>query len=90
MRSEFRQTVMTLIFMQERLRGRSRFREMKTFPSTSTSIRVRKKQSSASPGSQTTGSFSLNDVFSSIGTPVMSRNAAISRWYIGLLRDETV
>ncbi len=39
--------------------------------STSTSIFVRRKQSSASCGRQTTGSFSLKLVFRSIGTPVM-------------------
>ena len=42
---------------------------------TSTSIRVRRKQSSASSGRQTTGSFSLNEVFSTIGTPVRSPKA---------------
>lgn len=47
-------------------------------PITSTSIFVRKKQSSASSGRHTTGSFSLNEVFSTIGTPVKSRNALIS------------
>ena len=35
-------------------------------------------QSSASSGRQTTGSFSLNEVFSTIGTPVSARNASIS------------
>lgn len=46
-------------------------------PKTSTSILVRKKQSSASSGRHTTGSFSLNEVLSTIGTPVSSRNALI-------------
>ena len=59
------------------------------FPITSTSILVRRKQSSASFGSQTTGSFSLNEVFSTIGTPVRSRKAldqAVIAW-IGLPVD---
>ena len=47
-------------------------------PRTSTSILVRKKQSSASFGWQTTGSFSLNEVFRTIGIPVNSRNSLIS------------
>src|ERR1700719_4269673 len=42
------------------------------FPITSTSIWVRRKQSSASSGRQTMGSLSLNDVFSTTGTPVRS------------------
>ena len=49
-------------------------------PRTSASILVRRKQSSASSGLQTTGSFSLNEVLSTIGTPVMSLKAAISAW----------
>jgi hypothetical protein len=40
---------------------------------------VRKKQSSASCGVHTTGSFSLNDVLSTIGTPLASQKASISR-----------
>ena len=48
------------------------------FPSTKTSILVRKKQSSASAGLQTMGSFSLKEVLRTIGTPVISRNASIS------------
>jgi hypothetical protein len=47
-------------------------------PITNTSIRVRRKQSSASLGSHTTGSFSLNEVLSTIGTPVSSPKAAMS------------
>ena len=47
-------------------------------PITSTSIFVLKKQSSASTGRHTTGSFSLKDVLSTIGTPVISRKASIS------------
>src|SRR5436305_7414777 len=43
-------------------------------PSTSMSIRVRRKHSSASSGRQTTGSFSLNEVLSTIGTPVRARS----------------
>ena len=50
------------------------------FPMTSTSIFVRKKQSKASSGLHTTGSFSLNDVFNTIGTPVKSLKALISPW----------
>src|SRR5262245_31468402 len=45
-------------------------RSMNQVPSTSTSILVRKKQSNASSGRQTTGSFSLNDVFSTMGIEV--------------------
>src|SRR5205814_473603 len=48
-------------------------------PITSRSIFVRRKQSSAWAGVFTTGSFSLNDVFNTTGTPVASRNASI-RW----------
>jgi hypothetical protein len=48
------------------------FLDITVSPSTRISIRVRRKQSSASSGWQTTGSFSLNDVLSSIGTPVRS------------------
>ena len=47
-------------------------------PSTKTSILVRKKQSSASAGLHTTGSFSLKDVLRTIGTSVSTRNASIS------------
>ena len=44
-------------------------------PMTSTSMCVRRKQSRASCGRSTMGSFSLNDVFSSIGTPLTRSNA---------------
>jgi hypothetical protein len=47
-------------------------------PSTKTSILVRKKQSSASSGLQTMGSFSLKEVLRTIGTSVSSSNASIS------------
>ena len=47
-------------------------------PSTKTSILVRKKQSSASAGLQTMGSFSLKEVLRTIGTSVSWRNASIS------------
>src|SRR5262249_16254608 len=46
-------------------------RSMKVSPRTSTSILVRRKQSIASSGRHTTGSFSLKLVLSSIGTPVI-------------------
>src|ERR1035437_6994128 len=46
---------------------------------TSTSIFVRRQQSSASSGLHTTGSFSLNEVFSTIGTPVSPAKASINR-----------
>ena len=39
---------------------------------------VRRKQSSASSGRCTIGSFSLNDVLSSTGTPVRCSNALMS------------
>src|SRR5215469_1017906 len=55
------------------------WRSIVELPSTSTSIWVRRKQSRASSGLQTTGSFSLNEVLSTIGTPVSSRNASIRR-----------
>ena len=55
------------------------FRVMNELPRTSVSIFVRKKQSKASCGSQTTGSFSVNEVFSTIGTPVRSAKLSISR-----------
>ena len=54
-------------------------REMTVLPITSISILVRRKQSSASSGRQTIGSFSLNDVLSTSGIPVRSRNASIKR-----------
>ena len=43
-------------------------------PSTSTSMRVRRKQSSASSGLQTTGSFSLKLVLRTTGMPVRASN----------------
>src|SRR4051812_947945 len=51
-------------------------RSMNRSPSTRASIFVRRKQSSACFGVHTTGSFSLNDVFSTIGTPVRSQKAS--------------
>ena len=54
-------------------------RSISVSPSTSTSILVRRKQSSASSGWHTTGSFSLKVVLSTIGTPVSSRKASIRR-----------
>ena len=55
------------------------YRSMKVSPSTSTSIFVRRKQSIASSGLHTTGSFSLKLVLSTIGTPVISPKVWISR-----------
>src|SRR5215469_722494 len=49
-------------------------------PRTSASICVRSKQSMASSGLQTIGSLSLNEVFSTTGTPVSSANAEINAW----------
>lgn len=49
-------------------------------PMTRTSILVRAKQSKASSGRLTTGSFSLNEVLRTIGTPVSSLNAEIRAW----------
>src|SRR5207253_1521482 len=49
--------------------GESDHRSMKVSPRTSTSILVRRKQSIASSGLHTTGSFSLKLVLSTIGTP---------------------
>ncbi len=46
-------------------------------PRTRRSILVRRKQSSASSGRQTIGSFSLKLVFKRIGTPVFRSKAAI-------------
>ena len=54
-------------------------RQTNQLPSASKSILVRRKQSIASCGRQTTGSFSLKDVFRIIGTPVSARNASIRR-----------
>lgn len=48
------------------------WRRTKTPSSTSTSMRVRRKQSRAWRGVQTIGSFSLKEVLSTIGTPVRS------------------
>ena len=39
----------------------------------------------ASSGVFTTGSFSLNDVFRTTGTPVLRSNAWISAQYFGLV-----
>src|SRR5213079_1335934 len=58
--------------------GERDHRAIRVSPRTRTSIRVRRKQSMASSGLQTTGSFSLKLVFSTMGTPVMSRNDWIS------------
>src|SRR3954464_9880751 len=52
-------------------------------PMTSTSMWVRRKQSSASAGRSTIGSFSLKDVFSSMGTPLTRSNALIRFQYRG-------
>ena len=49
------------------------------FPSTSRSIRVSRNVRTASSGVITIGSFSLNDVFSRIGTPVSRPNSRIRR-----------
>lgn len=54
-------------------------RRISTSPSTSRSMRVRRKQSRAWAGVQTIGSFSLNEVLSTIGTPVRSAKARIRR-----------
>ena len=48
-------------------------------PSARTSICVRRKQSSPSSGRCTIGSFSLNEVFRSTGTPVSFSKVRISR-----------
>src|SRR5439155_26528117 len=48
------------------------------FPRYNTSIRVFTKQSIASPGVHTLGSFSLNEVFSTTGTPLSSWKSEIS------------
>ena len=54
-------------------------RAMITLPRTNLSIFVLRKQSSnASSGLQTTGSFSLKDVLSTIGMPVRSRKLSIN------------
>jgi len=55
-------------------------RVIRKSPRTSASICVRSKQSMASSGLQTIGSLSLNEVFSTTGTPVSSANAEISAW----------
>ena len=51
---------------------------MKWFPRTKTSIFVLRKQSRASSGLQTTGSFSLNEVLSTIGTEVRELKVEMS------------
>src|SRR5262245_1710476 len=53
--------------------------EITKSPITKKSIFVLRKQSRASFGLQTTGSFSLNEVFSTIGMPVSLRNSSIKR-----------
>jgi hypothetical protein len=55
-------------------------RVIRKLPSTSASICVRTKQSSASSGRQTMGSLSLKEVFSTTGTPVWRSNSEISAW----------
>src|SRR5947208_3282607 len=65
-------------------------RSIKVYPRTSTSILVRSKQSIASSGLHTTGSFSLKLVLSTIGTPVMALNASIRRENRGLPAQVTV
>ena len=59
--------------------GERDHRSMNVSPRTRTSILVRRKQSMASSGLQTTGSFSLKLVLSTIGTPVRSRKDSIRR-----------
>ena len=59
--------------------GERDHRSIKVSPRTRTSILVRRKQSIASSGLQTTGSFSLKLVLSTMGTPVRSRNDCIRR-----------
>src|SRR2546426_9061558 len=49
------------------------------FPTTSASMRVRRKQASACAGVSTIGSFSLKLVLRSTGTPVIFSNSRISR-----------
>ena len=53
-------------------------RAMITLPRTNLSIFVLRKQSNASSGLQTTGSFSLKDVLRTIGMPVRSRKLSIN------------
>ena len=53
-------------------------------------MRVRRNVSSASAGVITIGSFSSNEVFSTIGTPVSRSNSWISRWYRGFAARVTV
>src|ERR1700722_2797380 len=64
---------------ESRGRGSPCARRTTKSPSTKASIRVLRKQSNASSGVHTTGSFSLKDVLSTIGTPVSSEKAWISR-----------
>src|SRR5262245_7817089 len=59
-------------------------------PMTRTSMCVRRKQSSASRGRSTMGSFSLNDVLSRIGTPLMRSNALMRFQYRAFERRLTV
>jgi hypothetical protein len=50
------------------------------FPNMSTSNLVLKKQSNASAARQMTESFSLNEVFNTIGTHAKSSNVSMERW----------
>src|SRR4029453_6382374 len=59
-------------------------------PRTRTPMGVRAKQSIASAGVQTIGSFSLKDVLRRTGTPVSLSNSEISRQYSGWVRRLTV
>ena len=69
----------SIVGMPARMAAPQPVRSMANGPITSTSMRVRRKQSSASAGVQTIGSFSLKDVFRTIGTPVRSPKARIRR-----------
>ena len=48
-----------------------------------------RKVLSASSGVATSGSWSLNDVFKTMGTPVRSRNLVISAWNNGAIQAST-
>jgi hypothetical protein len=78
-RTTYLPTNRVLSAIGRRHHGPGQVRCTKMLPSTRTSIFVRRKHSSASTGRHTIGSFSLNDVLSTMGIPVISRKLSSTR-----------
>src|SRR5260370_1421120 len=62
----------------KKLQALCEFLSIQKFPSANQSVFVRRKQSRASCGRHTTGSFSLKEVFRTIGMEVRRQNSEIS------------